>query len=390
MVFEQVKTCSLCQTAKQLSFFSRDSRRKDGRRARCRECENPPITAAELEDRQVQRLRHSTSLSAAHEALAIRRFQEACRTYLRDKITPTGYALKAKRPIKRTVVLLLSDLHLGADLSGRENPVPFGKVEEARRLEFVVRQAIDFKPQYRDQSELLLILNGDMIEGYLLHDLRDGAPLTEQMVVFWRYFRTIIGVLSQTFPRVRVECQPGNHGRDRMRHPSRATSSKWDGHEWRMYYALAEMCSGLKNVTFNIPFRAVSVVDLYGSKLGITHGDTEVKLGPPDRAAEANAHTLDRINSTELYGCKIDAWALGHYHTPRHQPRDPIVVWNGGLIPANGHGRSSGYIGEPCGQFLWEASPGFPVGDVRFIKVGPEQDRDEKLGKLIEPFRFDL
>jgi hypothetical protein len=31
---------------------------------------------------------------------------------------------------------------------------------------------------------------------------------------------------------------------------------------------------------------------------------------------------------------------------------------------------------------------GYPIGDARFIEVGPAQDKDEKLGKIIEPFRF--
>src|SRR5437870_1035987 len=67
---------------------------------------------------------------------------------------------------------------------------------------------------------------------------------------------------------------------------------------------------------------------------------------------------------------------------------DPRVVWNGALVPSNGHARSSGYIGELCGQALWEAVEGYPVGDLRFVEVGPAQDRDEQLGCLITPFRF--
>lgn len=337
-----------------------------------------------------RRLARSVSLAAAHEALNIRQFKDAAREYLRDKIAPAGYALKPSTTrVKRSVVLLLSDLHLGADLGRLDEPQPFGAVEEARRLEFVVRQALDFKPQYRKDSELVLLLNGDLVEGYLLHDLRDGAPLTEQKVVFWRYFRTILGLLSAQYPRVRVYCQPGNHGRDKVRHPGRATSSKWDGHEWQMYWGLREMCSGLQNVTWDIPHRAASAVELHGAHLLLTHGDTEVALGDPDKAAEKNALVLDRINATRIYGREFEAAAFGHFHKPRYQPRSLKVVWNGALVPPNGHARSHGWIGEPCGQWLWEAVEGFPVGDLRFIEVGKAQDADEKLGTLIQPFRFD-
>lgn len=329
------------------------------------------------------------SLAEAHELLSLRRFCRVAERVLRDKITPTGYARKKPNgKLARTVCLLLSDLHLGSDLHPLDEPVAFRAVEEARRLEYVLRQALDYKPQYRAQSRLCLLLNGDLIEGQLMHDLRGGAALAEQKAIFWRYFRQFIAYCAQQYPGVHVVCQSGNHGRDKVRHPGRATARKWDGHEFELYFALREMCSGLRNVTWQIDFRAVSVVDLYGSKLGLTHGDTEVKLGDPDTKSTDNARILDRINATRIYGVEFAAWAFGHYHKGRYQPRAPRVLWNGALVPPNGHARSSGYIGEPCGQWLWEAVEGYPIGDTRFIEVGTSQDNDERLGKLITPYRF--
>lgn len=336
-----------------------------------------------------RRLARSISLAQAHEALSLRSFKEAARVYLADKVQPTGYAMKpAKGNRKRTLCVLLSDLHFGSDLSALDSPIPFRAVEEARRFEFVLRQVLDYKPQYREQTSLAILLNGDIIEGLLGHDLRDGAPLTEQKVIAWRHLRSFVGYCAQQFPEVRVYCQPGNHGRDKVRHPGRATSRKWDGHEWEIYWGLSQMCSALKNVTWTIDFRAVTAIDLHGSWLGLTHGDTEVKFGDPDTRSMQNAQILDRINSVRIYGVEFAAWAVGHFHKPRFQPRNPRVVYNGALVPPNGYARGEGYIGEPCGQFIWEAVEGYPVGDVRFIEVGPAQDRDERLGSLIQPFRF--
>ena len=336
-----------------------------------------------------RRIARSVSLAQAHEALAIRHFRMVADQCFSAKIVPTGYAkAPARGKMRRSVCLLLSDLHLGSDLSSLDEPMPFRAVEEARRLEYVMRQAIDYKPQYRRDSELVLLLNGDLIEGLLLHELRGGAPLTEQKAIFWHLMSRFVGECSRAFPGVSIHCQPGNHGRDKVRHPGRATSRKWDGHEWEMYYALRAMCSELKNVQWSIPFRAVSVVDLHGSKLGLAHGDTEVKIGHPDTKAKNNARELDRVNSTRLHGVEFDAWAFGHYHTPRYHPGNPRVVYNGALVPPNAYARAEGHIGEPCGQFLWEAVEGFPIGDLRFIDVGPAQDRDEKLGTILTPFRF--
>jgi len=344
---------------------------------------------AEQERRfQNRRLARSVSLAAAGEALTLHAFKQAAAEYLRDKITPTGYARKAPdRAMKRSAVLLLSDLHIGAELSALDNPMPYRAIEEARRLEFVVRQLLDFKPQYRNNTEAVVLLNGDVIEGLLMHDFRDGAPLVEQQCAFLKYMQSALGLIAQQFPSVRVICQPGNHGRNKLRHPGRATSSKWDGVEWGLYWSLKEMCSGLRNTTWDLGFRAVSIVDLHGSKLGLTHGDTEVKFVHPDKS-DQNARIMDRVNSTHIYGVEFAAWAIGHYHSPRYLPRNPSLVCNGALIPPNGYARGEGYISDPCGQFLWEACEGFPVGDLRFIGVGRAQDIDEALGTLIKPFRF--
>ncbi len=336
-----------------------------------------------------RRLARTISLAQAGEALALQHFKLVADQCFRDKVVPTGYATrKPSTTAKRSVVIHLSDLHLGAELSAIDEPIPFRAVEEARRLEYVMRQTIDYKPQYRKNSECVLLLNGDLIEGQLMHQIGAGAPLTEQKAIFWHLMSRFVGELARAFPSVRVECQPGNHGRDKVRHPGRATWRKWDGHEFELYYALSLMCSGLKNVRWSIPFRAVSAIDLHGSILGMSHGDTEIKLGPPDTAAKNNARELDRINSTRLHGVEFDAWAFGHFHMPRYVPGKPRVIYNGALIPPNGHARASGYIGEPCGMFLWEAVEHYPIGDVRFIEVGPAQDRDERLGTILTPFRF--
>lgn len=340
-----------------------------------------------------RRWARSIAISEAHEQLKREAMIHVVETYFKDKVEPVGYARlpRPEVPMKRTACVLLSDLHLGSELDSLDEPYPFKAVEEARRLEWILRQFVDFKPQYRDVTEALIIINGDIIEGLLLHDLRSGAPLAEQQAIFWKYFTAFIAYVAMAYKSVRVVCQPGNHGRNKLRHPGRATSSKWDSVEWTMYLALQSMCSELKNVTWEIPFRALSVVDLHGQILGVTHADTELKLGHPDTKAKENFAQLSKINSTLFYGVHFDGFAFGHYHTGRFQPGEPSILWNSALVPPNGHARTSGYgIGESCGQFIWESVPGHLFGDLRFIKVGPAQDKDERLGTLIKPFRFSM
>lgn len=349
------------------------------------------ITLLAEQERRFGNRRHARSLAIAeaHEQISRQAFMHVAERYFSARVEATGYARERReKPQERTVCLLLSDLHLGSELDSLDEPMAFTAIQEARRLEYVLRQLLDYKPQYRDQSEALVIINGDVIEGQLMHDFRSGSPLAEQKAIFWSYFTAFLALVAQQYPRVRVVCQPGNHGRDKVRHPGRATSRKWDGHEWECYFALRMACSQLRNVEWQIDFHAVSVVDLHGAKLGVTHGDTDVKLGHPDSASAKNAAIFDRVNSTRIYGCEFAAWVVGHFHSPRYQPRKPRVIYNGALVPPNGYARTEGHIAEPCGQFLWEAVEGYPIGDLRFIEVGAAQDNDEKLGTLIKPFRF--
>lgn len=356
----------------------------------------PPEYAAYIDKLAEQERRHgnrrwarSVAIAEAHEHLSRRAAMWVADRYFRDRVEPTGYArIKPDHGGKRTVCLLLSDLHLGSELDTLDEPVAFRAVEEARRLEYILRQVIDYKPQHRADSEFLLLIIGDVIEGQLLHDLRAGSPLVEQKAIFWSYFREFVSQVAAHYPRGRVFMTPGNHGRDKLRHPGRATTKKWDGHEWEIYYALRQMCSGLHNVEWSLPFRAVEPIPLHGSHLLATHADTEVKIGHPDTKAKENARILDRINSTRMYGVEFGGATFGHYHTPRYIPGNPRVLFNGALVPPNGYARSEGHIGDVCGQFMFEAVEGFPIGDVRYIEVGPSQDRDERLGKIIKPFRF--
>jgi predicted phosphodiesterase len=338
-----------------------------------------------------RRTARSVSLAVARDALYQRQFLQAAREYLQGKVEPSGYALDPKPYTgKRAAVLLLTDLHFGSELAARDNPNPFMALEEARCFEKVVREAAEFKHGHRENMELVVLLGGDLIEGFLAHDMRAGAPLVEQEIAFLKYMSAAFQLWAGVYQKVRVACVPGNHGRDKLRHPGRATEMKWQGIEFGLYKKLEMMCSTLPNVSWDIPMLPVATVPLPGGhKLLLHHGDTEPKMGDPDTKASQNASTLNTVNATRLYGTTYDVSACGHFHKPRLQPHKTITaVFNGALVPSNGHARAEGYVNEPCGQWLFEAVEGYPVGDARLIQVGPATCKDEALGKLIRPFRF--
>lgn len=334
-----------------------------------------------------RRQARSVSLAVARDRLFVRMFEEAAGRMLTGKITPRGYGQKKPSKIaKRITNLFLSDLHIGATLDGRELPEGFGWTEAARRLAYVTLQAAEYKTQYRDRQALNVLLNGDVIEGLLGHDQADGSPLTEQCIAFLKYMGHALAHLAAAYPTVTVWCEPGNHGRNKLRHEGRATNQKWDSTETVLYVALKMMCARLENVRFEIPHAPAVVVPLFDRAMLMTHGDTHLKIGDPDTKAQSYEIALNKINGTLEYGRHIDLLAVGHFHKGRHlELKRSAVLVNGALVPPNGHAKTEGYD-SACGQWLWESVPGYALGDSRFVRVGPEQDRDASLDKVIPTF----
>lgn len=343
---------------------------------------------AEDERRFINRRRaRSVSLGHARETLFVRMFEEAARRQLTGKITPKGYARKrGSKTTARITNLFLSDLHVGATLDARELAEGFGWTEAARRLAYVTLQAAEYKTQYRDRQALNVLLNGDVIEGLLGHDQADGAPLTEQCIAFLQYMGALLAHLAAAYPSVTVWCEPGNHGRNKLRHEGRATNQKWDSTETILYVALKMMAARLENVAFQIPRSPAAVVPLFDKAMLLTHGDTHLKLGDPDTKAKTYEVELNKINGTLRYGRHIDLLAVGHFHKGRllALKRADVLV-NGALVPPNGYAETEGYD-TACGQWIWESVPGYALGDSRFVRVGPTQDADATLDKVIKPF----
>ncbi len=345
---------------------------------------------AEAERRWLnKRLTRSVSLGAARETLFVRQF-EAMAARVQWPIRSEGYAARPKASIpSRGIVLGLSDLHIGANLPSYENPVAFNFLCASRRLARLVHEAAEYKTQYRDRTELVLALDGDLIEGLLGWNDADNAPFAEQQVAACFILAQCIERLAAAFPRVRVVCETGNHGRNKLTHQGRATSSKWNSQEFVMFKFLQMQCKNLSNTTFQIPLGPDAVVDLLGQRAVITHGDTEHNLKSPGRNADTWRTAIDKLNSTGSAGGRVALFFAGHFHEAMAIPHEgATAIANGALVPSNGHSRTQGY-GSTCGQWLWEFTPRWAFGDNRFLRVGIEDDADSSLDLIVAPFNSD-
>lgn len=336
-----------------------------------------------------KRLARSVSIGAARETLMLRQF-EAMASRVSWPVRADGYATRTKDTVaSRGLALFLSDLHIGANLPSYENPVAFNFQAASRRLARLAFETGDYKTQYRDHTELTIGICGDIIEGLLGWNDADNAPFAEQQVACCFMLGQLIEYLAARFPRVRVVCQTGNHGRNKLTHQGRATSSKWNSQEFVIYKFLQQQCRPLANVAFQIPLGPYAVVDMLGKRGVWTHGDTEFALKAPSRNADTWCKAIDRLNSTGEAGGPVDLFAAGHYHDAMHIPHESATALsNGALIPSNGHARTAGY-GSKCGQWLWEYTARWAFGDNRFLRVGQRDDADSSLDQIIRAYESD-
>lgn len=304
------------------------------------------------------------------------------------KITKTPKRAKA---LKRTHTLVLSDLHFGADLSGDETgTTDFKATEESRRFAAVILQAASYKVQYRKNTKLVIALLGDVIEN-ALHDKRTGATVAEQVCRAIHLLVQGIAYLASHYPEVQVECATGNHDRNTARHQTRAIHQKFDSMSTMIYYALKTSLRNVPNVKVNIPKTPLSSYEVYGKKIGYTHGDTVINPGNPYKSVNVARleNQVNKINAALPDKQEFAAILYGHTHLAHiiYLPNGTILIGNGGLPPADHFGVSMGSYETNNGQWIFESVPGYPVGDLRLINVNKDTDKDETLDNVIKPWR---
>lgn len=351
----------------------------------------PKPTAQGIERRQLEK--HALiNRKLAKEAISVehilQRIEDISDKVFKGRITPVESPVKAVIDHERVLTIVLSDLHIGADIDGSETGGPsFGPVEEARRLAKVVQQVISYKPEYRECTRLRVVIAGDVIEGKL-HDVQDGAELAEQICRAIHLLVQAIQQFAAHFHKVDVHCTPGNHDRDKARHHGRATSSKHDAPGTVIYYALKKALAAQKNVTFHIPKVPYCTWEDFGKKYVAAHGDGFLYPGNPGKSVQTQKleNDLNRINAALNDRDEYAVAIVGHVHTPliTQLANGVYMVINGALKPLDQYLLSLSMVETVSVQVMFEAVEGHPVGDQRFISLTSETDRDETLDALVQ------
>ncbi len=280
-------------------------------------------------------------------------------------------------------VVLLSDLHLGLEVDEQEVPgAGYDWRIAARRVALVCEQAAQFKPQHRERSALRLLLGGDMIEGEL-HGRSPRIDFLAQQVDGARQILTsAIDYLRGHYAQVDVVCVPGNHGRWAHRGPGRATDQKWDSLVTTLYRGLEAIFRDCPDVSWTIPRAPWAEWSAPGGeRCMLTHGDTVINAGNPG-VAITPGRIADRVraaNASRVGEDRIRVLAHGHTHVPYATQTDDGVylVGNGCACGTGPFAQSIGVFGSNPVQVMWEAVPGHPVGDVRFVQLRAADTRED-------------
>jgi len=333
------------------------------------------------------------AVSTARDLLVIDQLhQSLSKVFHKGWACPPKY--KGKRlhsPHKRIVNILLSDLHFGAHLDPNECPIEYNTLQESRRLGRVAQQVADYKTEYRKESKLIIHLFGDIIQGMLGHDPRDGDVLTSQFAAALSYLTQFVMFTASEYPSVEIYCTPGNHGRNIARHQSRAIHQRWDSIETMLYISLrsAILNSGVTNCKFFIPKTPYYIAQLFDAKAFVNHGDVGLKPGFVGRSINvANLEKqIGKWNTARNIGGPFNVFIAGHIHTAAmiELSGEVTMITNGSLVPSDPFALSMGSPDSTCVLWLFESVEGHPVGDSRRIVVDGAED-DSSYNEIIGQF----
>lgn len=297
--------------------------------------------------------------------------------------------LKKKKKHSRTIVAHLSDTHIGVNIKRKEmgGINEFNPTVAARRFAFFFKTLSQYKIDHRDETDLVIVLNGDIFAG-VIHGLEGGVlPMSTQFSLGMRIFSEGISFISQYFSKVKIVGLTGNH--DRYMHKDnkgRQSDQKWDSFATNLYVALDRIFKDYKNITFDIPSTPYATFKIQGHSFFATHGDTVLNLGNPGKSINTGSITK-QVNNISI-GLKenIDVVMAAHVHKSTFQALDngSSLVINGTLSGTDAFAQSIGILSNNPIQQMFEVTPDHQVGDMRFVRL-ESADKDESLDKIIEP-----
>jgi len=321
--------------------------------------------------------------------------QDAFLDQFKDVLSTTKFKIhpvvkkKTKKKAKRTIVAHISDTHFGANIDGEEmgGLNKYSNIEEARRLAFYTREVAGYKMEHRKNTDLVIALNADLIQG-VIHDIDSTTPLTTQFSTALCLLSQSISYLANEFNNVKVICTTGNHGRA-MHRPDkkRPTKNRWDAYSTMLNVALEHALKDFKNVSFDIPATPYWYGKIQGHNYFILHSDAVLSTGSVGKNVSVES-IKNKINDLISGIGPIDVVLAGHTHVPLSTILNNGVrlLCNGNLSGVDEFCLSLGIVTNHPSQQLFEVTEKYALGDLRNVMV-LEADGMKELDKIIAPFK---
>lgn len=362
----------------------------------------PPRPVSAVAGAGIERL--ATNAGEAADRVYLRKLEREVgrRDYLGEKLKESLFGAFNANPIKlssstfkvrreagrRMITVMLSDIHFGLHVNPRE--VPGGGYDwqiAARRVAKLATEVAAWKPQHRDETDLHVVINGDVIAGLIHLDDSGVRKLTEQIHGATVILIAFLDYLSKHFSKLTVSATPGNH--DRVSE-LRTFSQRWDSHAHAIYLAIQQAFRTDPRITFNIPMTGEATIDLPGGKsiALYTHGDVAPTVANVGKALNLKPMiaSLNRLNASGEYKKPVRVFAVGHWHSPFMLDTGiGAILVNGSVIGPDSYARNAcairGSEGRPC-QVMFESVPGYEFGDCRFVRLN-DADTDATFDKVI-------
>ncbi len=260
----------------------------------------------------------------------------------RPKIIPP---LKDSRKSKPEVALVhLTDWQAGKKTVSYDIPTLSSRIEEMIKK---VLSLTEIQRAHHPVKECVVMLGGDMVEGVGIfpgQQYEIGAHLYEQMFEVVRIIEGAIRSLAQSFEKMTVVCEFGNHGRLGRKGDMPAG----DNIDRMAYQIAANNCKDIKHVKWQMSDDWYQIFHIGNYKVLLVHGDEIGSFG----------NILRKVSAWSTGVVEpFDDCYMGHFHTPT-----ALTMANGGRVFVTGSPESNN---EYARTFI--AAVGKPSQRIHFI-----------------------
>ena len=306
---------------------------------------------------------HDLDGAAAERDELQRRLAVTGRIGARDITVPRWMATKAQRStFHATPTLLLTDTHFDEvvlpeqiDWLNAYNR-KIAKQRFHRCIETTIMLAREFLTGLTYDGFLLMV-GGDIFSGIIHQELRETneVPILKSVAYWEDELAAGLDRLATEFSKLHVACTYGNHARQSIK--PIAKNRAWDTFEWLMYTHLAKHFAGSKAITFQIPDGPDCLVQSYGTRYLLTHGDQfRGGSGISGSMTPLMLGSYRKTRRAMSAGKPYDIMVLGHRHEYVWLPSYGIIT-GASLVGYNEYAYQHNFGFEEANQAFWVATP---------------------------------